>query len=292
MRTYYVYKATNKVNGKSYIGQTVDFRSRVWQHMRCYEREDCKFHDAIKEFGIDNFDFDIIDTTDSEEKAVELEKYYIEKYDTYHTGYNMNKGGVGGHNSSAVVCLEFDGTYVCRYDSAQEAQRLGGYCNSDVLLCCKGINSRCQDKIFMFESDYIENGPKKYKKPESKRMKSIVQCGMDGTVIAKYNSVTDAAKKTKILRTRISSALIGAAKTAGGFIFVYETELETLDAKQHEKNKKGRRVAQINPDTGEIIEEFDRIADAGRKLGVSYKAIHKVVDLPDRKAYGYKWVSI
>ena len=60
MRTYYIYKATNKVNGKSYIGQTVDYRRRLWQHRRCYEKEDCKFHDAIKEFGFDNFECEII----------------------------------------------------------------------------------------------------------------------------------------------------------------------------------------------------------------------------------------
>ena len=84
----------------------------------------------------------------------------------------MNKGGVGGHNSSAVVCLELDGTYVCRYDSAQEAERLGGYCNSDVLLCCKNINHRCKDKIFMFEDEYKKNGARKFVKPESARIES------------------------------------------------------------------------------------------------------------------------
>ena len=57
------------------------------------------------------------------------------------------------------------------------------------------------------------------------------------------------------------------------------------------KTKKGRKIAQINPKTDEVIKVFDRIADAGRELNVSYKAIHKVVDMPDRTAYGYKWIS-
>ena len=292
MRTYYIYKATNLLNGMSYIGQTVDFRGRVWQHLRCNPREDCKFHDAIKEFGRDNFDFEIIDTADSEKKALELERYYIEKYDTYHNGYNMNKGGVGGFNASAVVCLELDGTYVCRYDSACDAEKYGGYCNSDVLLCCKGINSRCQDKLFMFEEDYKQNGPKTYVKPESGRMKAVIQCDMEGNFIARYKSVVDAANATGVLRSRISSNITGYSKTAGGYIFVYEEDFKNLNVEEHRIKKKGRKVAQIDPNTGEVIEVFDRIADAGRKLGVNYKTIHKVVDDDCHKAFGFKWVSV
>ena len=55
--------------------------------------------------------------------------------------------------------------------------------------------------------------------------------------------------------------------------------------------EKGRKVAQINVETGEIIEVFDRIADAGRKLNVNYKSIQKVIDKEERTAYGYKWIS-
>ena len=94
MRTYYIYKATNKVNGKAYVGQTNNWRSRIWQHMRCYEKEDCLFHDAIKEYGIDNFEWELLETCNNRKQALELEKHYIELYDTYRNGYNENKGGV------------------------------------------------------------------------------------------------------------------------------------------------------------------------------------------------------
>ena len=40
-----------------------------------------------------------------------------------------------------------------------------------------------------------------------------------------------------------------------------------------------------------MVNTFDRIADAGRYLGVNYKAIHKVLDKQGRTAYGYKWAS-
>lgn len=292
MRTYFIYKATNLINGKSYIGKTTQFKERIWQHLRMYEKEDCLFHQEIDKYGIDNFSWEVLDTTDTNEKAVELEKQYVEKYQTLKPlGYNMNKGGTGGHNSRPVVCLEFDGTFVRRYDSAMDAQRKDGYCNSDVLLCCKNILSRCRDKMFMFEDEYLQNGAKQYKQPDSHSKKRIVQCDLYGNCIKRFESVTSASEETGIARARISSALTGKTKTAGGFVFVYESDFPIKDVDKYMPSKKGRSVAQVDPITGETIEIFDRISEAGKKLNVNYKTIQKVVDIDGRTAYGYKWIS-
>lgn len=51
------------------------------------------------------------------------------------------------------------------------------------------------------------------------------------------------------------------------------------------------RTYYIYKATNKVVKEYDRISDAGKALGVNYKAIHKVVDKPDRTAYGYKWIS-
>ena len=88
MRTYYIYKATNKVNGKLYIGQTVNYHARVQQHLRCSPKEDCLFHRAIEEYGKDNFEWEVIDKCNSSQKALRLERFYISLYNTYRDGYN------------------------------------------------------------------------------------------------------------------------------------------------------------------------------------------------------------
>lgn len=292
MRTYYIYKATNLINGKSYIGKTVQLKERIWQHLRKYEKEDCLFHQEMKKYGDDNFEWEVIDTTNSEKEAIELEKKYIKEFGTLAPkGYNMNKGGVGGHNARPVVCLEFDGTFVKRYDSAMDAQYEDGYCNSDILLSCKNKISRCKNKLFMFEDEYLKNGPKTYKKRESHNKKVIIQCDLNGSFICKHESVIMASKQTGIERTRISSALNGYSKTAGGFIFVFEEDFPDIKVENYKPKKKGRKVAKINPKTGEVIEVYERIADAGRKLNVNYKSIQKVIDKEERTAYGYKWIS-
>lgn len=290
MRTYYIYKATNKINGKSYIGQTVDYKSRVWQHMRCYEKEDCKFHDAIKEFGSDNFDWEVLETCNGKEKANDLERKYIELFNSYRNGYNDNKGGVGGHNARAIVCLKLDGEFVKRYDSAADAEK-DGFNNANVLLCCKNKLYTCKNHLFMFEDDYKENGAKQYIKPESSSKRKVIQCDLDGNFISRYDSVQEASEKTGANRTTISGVLSKKYKSANGFIFVYEEDFPIKDLSIYQKKKKGRKVAQIDIESGEIVNMYDRIADAGRTLGVNYKVIHKAVDMPDRTAFGYKWIS-
>lgn len=294
MRTHYIYKATDATNGMCYIGQTYDMASRRRLHERCRPEDDCYFHRALQAHGIDNFQWEIIDTATSCEEADAKEIGYIEKLNTLKpNGYNMRTGGQGGcmWNVKPIVCLTFDGEYVTRYRSAREAEIKGGYCNSDVLLCCKGLARRCADKVFMYEEDYLKNGARLYEKPESKGMKKIIQCDLQGNLIKRFDSVTEASKETGVLRARISSNITGASKTAGGFIFVYEEDFPIKDINAHAKKVKGRKVAQVDPKTGEIIEVFDRMSDAARKLGGNHKNIQRACDHPTRTSYGFKWVS-
>ena len=61
--------------------------------------KDTKFERAIKKYGWDNFNHDIIYTAECEtydelhNALIELEKYFIAKYDSYYNGYNSTKGG-------------------------------------------------------------------------------------------------------------------------------------------------------------------------------------------------------
>lgn len=290
MRTYYIYKATNKINGKSYIGQTTNYKNRIWQHRRCYEKEDCKFHDAIKEFGFDNFEWEVIETCERKEEADNLERKYIELFDSYRNGYNENKGSVGGHNAKSIVCLNLNGDFIKRYDSAADAEK-DGFNNVNVLLCCKNKLKTCKNHLFMFEEDYDANGAREYIKPASTSRKKVVQCDLEGNLIARYDSVQEASEKSGANRTTISGVLSKTYKSANGFIFVYEDDFPIKDLSVYYKKKKGRKIAQVDIKSGEIIDVYERISDAGKILGVNYKGIQKVVDKPERTAFGYKWIS-
>lgn len=97
-----IYKFTNKINGHSYIGQSVDIERRRYMHRySAYNKNDSEydsqFHQAIRKYGWENFTFEVIqeisDNEYSQELLNTLEIFFIEYFDTYKKGYNATKGG-------------------------------------------------------------------------------------------------------------------------------------------------------------------------------------------------------
>ena len=289
-----IYKAQNKINGKIYIGKTNNLPKRIREHTRYDVHNGLLFHKAIECYGEENFEWTIIDRCETNEEANRFEMYYIKKYDSFKpNGYNMTTGGDGNSNQSAkrIVCLSLNGDYIKTYNSAAEAEREDGFTNSTVLICCKNPQRTCKGHIFMYEEDYLKNGAIIYQKPKSVRCKKVIQCDLNGNYIGEYESVTEAAEKTKSSRTAILGCANGYYKKANGYIWVYEKDFPIKDIESYKDKKKGRKIAQVDPITNTIIKTFERIKEAGNELGVNYKTIHKVLDLPNRTAYGFKWIS-
>lgn len=100
MKNYYgiIYKATNKVNGKSYIGQTVKpLKSRITEHRSAarYYRDGCHFHNSIRKYGIESFVWEVLCKCESVEDLNYTEILFIEKFNTFNNGYNLTTGGYG-----------------------------------------------------------------------------------------------------------------------------------------------------------------------------------------------------
>ena len=93
-----VYKAINKINNKSYIGQTTQsLNKRISNHVTdaFLGRDNMYFHKAIKKYGKDNFEWEIVGKYSSLDELNEAEKYFIRKYNTFKNGYNLTEGGEG-----------------------------------------------------------------------------------------------------------------------------------------------------------------------------------------------------
>lgn len=86
-----IYKITNKMNGRVYIGQTIrPLEERIKEHKR---QKGCIMYKAFKKHGFENFTIEIIDRADTIEELNEKEIYWINHYDSFVNGYNCCKGG-------------------------------------------------------------------------------------------------------------------------------------------------------------------------------------------------------
>lgn len=93
-----IYKITNTLNNKCYIGQSIDIKIRWIQHIYEGKRNNPqgKLYSAIFKEGIENFSFEVIEECPLDEKILnEKERYWIEYYNSFNKGYNSTKGGQG-----------------------------------------------------------------------------------------------------------------------------------------------------------------------------------------------------
>lgn len=88
-----IYKITNLINGKVYIGQSININRRWRQHREC-QTASSPLHSDIKKIGLENFSFEVLEEVEFD-KLDERERFYIEFYDSYRNGYNRTKGGSG-----------------------------------------------------------------------------------------------------------------------------------------------------------------------------------------------------
>lgn len=104
----YIYKITNNINGKAYIGQTIYPHNRWREHQYQVRMNQCGcplLYKAIRKYGISNFSFTIIKECLLDEMN-DREQYFIKACNSFGAGgYNCNEGGEGqrGFHHSAYT---------------------------------------------------------------------------------------------------------------------------------------------------------------------------------------------
>lgn len=94
----YIYKITNDINNKVYIGKTLkSITKRFTEHIHESTRkrsEKRPLYIAMNKYGIEHFSIELVEEVDSS-ILEEREIYWIQQYNSYHYGYNATYGGDG-----------------------------------------------------------------------------------------------------------------------------------------------------------------------------------------------------
>lgn len=151
-----IYKITNTINGKTYIGQSIQPKKRKHDHF-CQKNTSCKAlkHSMIK-YGRDNFEFELLCSA-KKEHLNDLEIYFIDYFKSFgKNGYNLTPGGKNGTaDMAAKTVIGYDiktGKTVEIFGINRAGQF--GFDPRSITRAIKGEYSQFKGYLWFYESEY------------------------------------------------------------------------------------------------------------------------------------------
>lgn len=201
----YIYKITNAVSGKCYIGQTGQKTPEDrWKGHRCLSKSSCPaIYNAIKKYGIDKFKFEVLIICFDEDRFI-YEKEYIQKYNSLvPNGYNILEGG----NETCGVKDKDSKVNVYEREMSEETK------------------NKISESVLKYYQEAQSVNIKKHREVMTKAVgRKIAQYNIKGELIKEYNSIRDADRLSGVKKSNIQHVLSGKNKTAGGYIWEYVVE--------------------------------------------------------------------
>ena len=210
-----IYKITNLINGKSYIGKTnFSIHKRFQEHYNdAFKNEKSKrpLYLAIQKYGIQNFKIEEIENCSSSE-AGEREKYWISFYHTYEDGYNATRGGDGTqlYPIEDIIKRLKEYPYPCdiakEFNCSASTVRLIAKENKIPVKIKGGSNKTPRKNIFQYDKNTNE-------------LLNIFSSAQEAAEWIENHGYSKA--KNGNSRSHIAECAKGSRKTAYGFIWKY-----------------------------------------------------------------------
>lgn len=230
-----IYKATNIQNNKVYIGQTIrSLEERIYYHYYRAKNElditHTHFINAIRKYGENSFQWEIIDTAENQDELNEKEKHWIQYYNSINEGYNMCEGGNDSFsekfllacNAKPFLVYKTNGEYVGEFLSARDFSRQYGIHNtiiSDLLNnkynSSNGIIAIRKEE---FNEDVLKNkilkAKNSYRPFIAIKLSTMEQIGP-------FSSMKECKEQLQLKSNHIGEVLKGQRKSQEGYIFKF-----------------------------------------------------------------------
>jgi len=263
----FIYKITNKISKKCYIGETKESSPEIrWkQHKYTISKgRGCPaLRDAVVKYGIENFTFELLIICFDEDRFAH-ERHYIKKYNSVvPNGYNILEGGEGGgfkgKQHTPEVCEKISEVTRKRFEDPAERKK----CSERALLQMKEVKDSKVDwgaKVKMSEKFKLAVAEKRvggaaHDKEKAKEVNAKISAG-----VKKYfKTLDDSSKTVHIVKHRESMA-----------------------------KAVGTKVQQFTKE-GTLLKLYPSCAEAARQIGMSKSAIQMCVSGKSKTAGGFVW---
>ena len=270
-----IYKFTSKITGLSYIGQSIKIEDRYNQHFIEAEndRKQSKWYQALREQGINNFEFSILEECHPAELNMR-EIYWISEYDSYNNGYNSTPGGQSKIYDPQPI-----------YDAWDEGL-------SPLEISQKlGIGHSCVYYNLINYKNYDKHEAKVRggKLTQQRLNTTIYQYDLNGNFIRDWSSCKVAARShSNWDSSYIGKVVTGKRKTAYDYQWTnyYSEKIEPYKEKNQGKPKS---VIQYDLNWNKI-KEYPTMKAACDEVHCDKSLLRRACDSPNtRTAGGYKW---
>lgn len=313
-----VYKTTNLLNGKFYIGQDTKNNPK-------YLGSGTIIKIAIKKYGRESFIKEILEHCETQEQLNEREKHWIKVTNALELGYNLAEGGFGVSNMSNKIKQKISNSKKGKKLSDETKKRMrfsfSGRTHTEeakhkLSEINRGKTLSEEHKRKIREANTGKKHTDECKKKISEKSKLFRHTEETKNKISTSHLGKKLSKETKqkigeVAKGRKLSSehkKILCSYSVGnqwnkGRIHTEETKLKiskSISGKTRSENTKKllsevqktkKKVCQINPKTNEIIKIFNSINEASKELKISRMNLSTCLNHPNQRPIvgGFKW---
>lgn len=274
-----IYKITNTVNGKIYVGQTTRTADiRFCGHIRSSKyvntKYQCVIDRAIAKYQPCNFTLEVLEQCDND-LLNEREQYWIQHLNSYdrNIGYNLTRGGKGANrwDYDEIVLLYNKGLSI-----ADICRNIG--CSTSTAFAVLNLCG-------VYDRESVKQ--RGIQTAQTTRGHAVSQYDLDGNYIQTFVSAQDAARHIdKATAIRIIESCNQQKGIHGGFQWRYAHD--NPPGKYNERPVRHHSVEQYSLD-GQFIQTYFTIAEASRATGISVSSINNCCNQTAMRAANYLW---
>lgn len=278
-----IYKITNNINDKVYIGKSIRIEERIKKHRKA--DTNMPIHKAIKKYGVEHFTFEILEECNIEELD-DREIYWISYYNSKESGYNCTEGGEGASHPVVLSDNDVDSIiwYLSNTDiSINEIGKLFNVSSTTI----SSIN--CGRSRIRYDINYP------VRRSAHKKIEDMINREDLRDTLFKYKG--DFEKAASYFNvSSVSLRKLCAKYSLPMYKCNYSNEIKNYcnDGKIDKRiigkmNTNHQMVDMCNPISHKVLKTFWSIADASKFIGCANESIRKAIHSKNHLFRDYYW---